>query len=134
MRPFEYAVLRVVPRVERGEFLNAGVVLYCPRGPGTFGETQFLDARVYLDRDRLRALDPKADADAVLAHLLAARKVCVGGAQAGTVGSFPPRERFGWLVAPRSTVVQPSPVHTGLTKDPKADLDRLLEVLVTVPK
>ena len=70
----------------------------------------------------------------MLAHLLAARKVCVGGAQAGTVGSFPPRERFGWLVAPRSTVVQPSPVHTGLTKDPKADLDRLLEVLVTVPK
>ena len=125
-RPFEYAILRVVPRVERGEFLNAGVILYCP-------ETKFLDARVHLDHERLRALDPGADHDAVLAHLRAARKVCDGGPEAGAVGLLPPRERFGWLVAPRSTVVQPSPVHTGLTDEPEAELERLLEVLVLPP-
>ena len=126
-RPFEYAVLRVVPRVERGEFLNAGVVLYS-------SEARFLDARLHLDRGRLRALDPGADPDTVLAHLEIVRKVCAGGSEAGAVGLLPPRERFGWLVAPRSTVVQPSPVHTGLTEDPGAELERLLEVLVAVPE
>lgn len=125
-RPFEYAVLRVVPRVERGECLNAGVVLYCSKD-------KFLDARVHLDRGRLRALDPEADPDAVLAHLRAALKVCAGGPEAGAVGLLSPRERFGWLAAPRSTVVQPSPVHAGLTEDPEAELERLLEVLVLPP-
>lgn len=124
--PFEYALLRVVPRVERGECLNAGVVLYCPA-------VKFLDARVYLDRRRLRALDPEAEPDLLLAHLRVARKVCTGGPEAGAVGLLPPRERFGWLVALRSTVVQPSPVHTGLTGDPEAELQRLLEVLVLPP-
>ena len=109
--PFEYAVLRVVPRVERGECINAGVVLYCQGW-------KFLDARVHLDPDRLLALDPEADLDAVRAHLEAARSVCAGGPEAGAVGALPPRERFGWLVAPRSTVVQPSSVHTGLTYGP----------------
>jgi hypothetical protein len=125
-RPFEYAILRVVPRVERGEFLNAGVVLYCPGA-------RFLDARVYLDPERLRALDPGADPEIVLAHLKAARKVCAGGSEAGAVGLLPPRERFGWLVAPRSTVVQPSPVHTGLTENPESELERLLKILVAIP-
>lgn len=124
--PFEYALLRVVPRVERGECLNAGVVLYCPA-------VKFLDARVHLDRRRLWALDPEADPDSLLAHLRVARKVCAGGPEAGAVGLLPPRERFGWLVALRSTVVQPSPVHTGLTGDPEAELERLLEVLVLPP-
>jgi hypothetical protein len=125
-KPFEYAILRVVPRVERGEFINAGVVLYCQA-------ERFLGARVHLDPARLMALDPDADLEAVRAHLEAARSVCVGGAEAGSVGRLPLGERFGWLVAPRSTVVQPSPVHTGLTDDPEAELERLLSTMVLPP-
>jgi hypothetical protein len=125
-KPFEYAVLRVVPRVERGEFINAGVILYCQ-------DERFLGARTHLDPDRLKALDPRADVDAVRAHLDAAGSVCAGGPEAGTVGSLPLRERFGFLVAPRSTVVQPSPVHTGLTCDPEAELERLLTSMVIPP-
>jgi hypothetical protein len=126
-RPFEYALLRVVPRVERGEFINAGVVLYCQ-------EAKFLEARVHLDRERLRALDPHLDPATVLAHLEVARRVCAGGPEAGAVGLMPPVQRFGWLVAPRSTVVQPSPVHTGLAEDPEEALDRLLKVMVCPPE
>jgi hypothetical protein len=125
-KPFEYAVLRVVPRVERGEFINAGVVLYCQA-------ERFLGARVHLDPARLKALDPDADLKALRAHLEAIRSVCAGGPEAGAVGRLPPGERFGWLVAPRSTVVQPSPVHTGLTDDPKAELERLLRSMVLLP-
>ena len=120
---FEYAVLRVVPRVERGESMNAGVLLYCQA-------RSFLGARVHLDRDRLRALDPAADADAVEHALRTAAGVCEGGDAAGPAGGEDPGRRFRWLTAPRSTVVQPGPVHTGLTADPGAELDRLLGVLV----
>ena len=123
---FEYAVLRVVPRVERGEFLNAGVVLHC----ATKG---FLDARIHLDPARLSALDPEADAAAVLAHLEVARLVCAGGPEAGYVGLMPKSQRFGWLTAPRSAVVQPSPVHTGFSKDPEGALEHLLRVMVLPP-
>ena len=125
-KPFEYAILRVVPRVERGEFINAGVVLYC-QADG------FLGARVYLDPDRLMTLDPGADLEAVRAHLEAVRPVCAGSPEAGSVGRLPIGERFGRLVAPRSTVVQPSPVHTGLTDDPEAELERLLRSMVLPP-
>ena len=125
-KPFEYAVLRVTPRVERGECINAGVVLYC-QADG------FLGARVHLDAHRLKALDPHADLEAVRAHLEAVRSVCAGGPEAGTVGRLPLRERFGFLVAPRSTVVQPSEVHTGLTDDPGAELERLLRSMVLPP-
>jgi hypothetical protein len=125
-KPFEYAVLKVIPRVERGECINAGVVLYCQAD-------RFLGARIHLDADRLKALDPAADLDAVRAHLEAARSVCAGGPEAGAVGRLPIRERFGWLVAPRSTVVQPSEVHTGLTEDPEAELERLLQSMVLPP-
>jgi hypothetical protein len=125
-KPFEYAVLKVIPRVERGECINAGVVLYCQAD-------RFLGARIHLDADRLKALDPGADLDAVRAHLEAARSVCAGGPEAGAVGRLPIRERFGWLVAPRSTVVQPSEVHTGLTDDPEAELERLLRNMVLPP-
>jgi hypothetical protein len=125
MSLFEYALLRVVPRVERGEFINAGVVLYCQ-------DARFLDARVYLDTGRLRALDPNLDPETVLRHLEAARLVCKGGPEAGAVGLLPPAQRFGWLVAPRSTVVQPSPVHTGFTDDPEEAIERLLRVMVCV--
>jgi hypothetical protein len=122
-KPFEYAVLRVVPRVERGEFINAGVVIYCQA-------ERFLGARVHVDPTRLKVLDPDADLKAVLAHLEAVRSICAGGSKAGSVGRLPLGERFGWVVAPRSTVVQPSPVHTGLTDDPEAELERLLRRMV----
>lgn len=123
---FEYAVLRVVPRVERGEFINAGVVLHCQ-------DEKFLDARIHLDPGRLSALDPAADLEAVQAHLEAVCLVCAGSPEAGLVGRMPKRERFGWLVAPRSTVVQSSTVHTGLTEDPEAELERLLWSMVLPP-
>ncbi len=120
---FQYALLRVVPHVERGEQLNAGVVLFCRR-------RGFLAARVALDRARLAALDPAADADDVERHLDVYSKVAAGDPAAGAVASMPDSERFHWLVAPSSTVIQPSPVHTGLTDDPAAELDHLFERLV----
>ncbi len=123
---FEYAVLRVVPRVERGEFVNAGVVLHC----ATKG---FLDAHIHLDPVRLSTLAPGADATAVLAHLEVARLVCAGGPEAGYVGLMPKSQRFGWLTAPRSAVVQPSPVHTGFSEDPAGALEHLLRVMVLPP-
>jgi hypothetical protein len=126
MSLFEYALLRVVPRVERGEFINAGVVLYCQ-------DKKFLDARVHLDTERLRALDPNLDPEVIRAHLEVARLVCEGGPEAGAVGLLPPVQRFGWLVAPRSTVVQPSPVHTGFTEDPIQAIEHLLRTMVQAP-
>jgi hypothetical protein len=123
---FEYALLRVVPRVERGEFINAGVVLYCQ-------DARFLDARVHLDPERLQALDPNLDPDTVRAHLEVARLVCEGGPEAGAVGLLPPGQRFGWLVAPRSTVVQSSPVHTGFADDPEEAIEHLLRTMVRAP-
>ena len=125
--PFEYALLRVVPRVERGEFVNAGVVLYCQ-------EKRFLEAAIDLDPERLRVLDPRLDPETVRAHLEAARRVCAGGPGAGPIGLLPPVQRFGWLVAPRSTVVQPGPVHTGLAEDPGEALDHLLRTMVRAPQ
>ena len=120
---FDYALLRVVPRVERGEFINAGVVLHCP-------EKNFLGARVHLEPERLAALDPSFDQARVLAHLETARLVCTGGREAGPIGLLPRSQRFGWLVAPRSTVVQPSPVHTGFAVDPEEALEHLLRTMV----
>ncbi|MEU3287903.1 DUF3037 domain-containing protein [Streptomyces longwoodensis] len=120
---FEYALLRVVPRVERGECVNAGVLVYC-RARG------FLGARVHLDEARLLALDPGADAAGVRAALRAVEAVCGGGEAAGQAAGDDPGRRFRWLVAPRSTIVQPGPVHTGLTTDPSAETERLLDLLV----
>jgi len=123
---FEYAVVRAVPRVERGECLNIGVLVWCQaRG--------FLGARTRLDEGRLRLLDPAADVELVGRHLAALTAVCAGGANAGAAGELPPGERFRWLTATRSTVVQPSPVHAGLTDDPAAELDRLARLLVDPP-
>ncbi|MGH3313876.1 MAG: DUF3037 domain-containing protein [Streptomyces sp.] len=120
---FEYALLRVVPRVERGEVMNAGVVLYCRA-------RSFVVARTHLDEERLRALDPQVDLAGVRAALHAAEGVCDGGEAAGQAAGDAPGRRFRWLVAPRSTVLQPGPVHTGLTADPQAEAERLLELLV----
>lgn len=121
--PFEYAVLKVVPRVERGESINAGVIVYCR-------ERDYLGAGVQLDADRLRALDPSADVEAICRALDAAADTCAPGGT-GPAAAEQIGRRFRWLTAPRSTVVQPGPVHTGLTADPAAELDRLLGLLVT---
>jgi Protein of unknown function (DUF3037) len=120
---FEYAVVHVVPRVERGERINAGVLVYCRA-------RSFVAARVHLDEARLRCLDPHADVAAVRAALRAVEGVCEGGERAGQAAGDDPGRRFRWLTAPRSTVVQPGPIHTGLTADPAADADRLLDLLV----
>jgi hypothetical protein len=122
---FEYAILRVVPRVEREEFINAGVVLFCRT-------RRFLDARIALDTRRLTALAPDLEAAAIQAELDHIPIVCVGGRAAGPIGLLPQAERFRWLVAPRSTIVQPSPVHCGLCDDPQIELDQLLETMVQV--
>jgi hypothetical protein len=121
--PFEYAVLRAVPRVDRGECLNVGVVLYCQA-------RDYLRAALHVDEARLLALHPGTDVDAVRAALAGVEAVCAGDADAGKAALGSRRERFGWLTAPRSTVVQVGPVHGGLTRDPGADLDRLLSRLV----
>jgi hypothetical protein len=122
-RPFSYAVLRVVPRVERGECFNAGVVLFCR-------QLGFLGARVGLDERRLAALAPDVSAEDVRAHLDALVRVAAGDPDGEAIAALPASERFGWLVAPSSTIIQPSPVHTGLSEDPQATLDALFAELV----
>lgn len=125
LKPFDYAVVRVVPRVERGEFINAGVIVSCaPLG--------YLGALVELDERRLGALAPGFDPSAVRPHLEAIPRICEGGAQAGPIGLLPPRARFHWLVAPRSTVIQTSPVHTGLCDDGDRMLRRLFDTMVRI--
>ena len=109
---FDYAIVRVVPRVERQEFLNAGVILFCL-------ERDFLKARVAVDEPRLRALWPGVDVDLVRHHLEAIPKICAGLPEAGPIARLSLRERFHWLVAPRSTIIQVSPVHTGLCNAPE---------------
>jgi hypothetical protein len=120
---FEYALLRVVPRVERGEQINAGVLVYCRA-------QSYVGARTHLDEARLLALDPDADVAGIRAALGAVEGVCAGGEAAGQAARDDAGRRFRWLIAPRSTVVQPGPVHTGLTVDPAAEAERLLDLLV----
>lgn len=115
---FDYAILRVVPRVERQEFINAAVVAYCP-------ERRFLGARVHLDLARLQALWPEADIDLVREHLVAVERICSGDQAAGPIAQLPLGERFHWITAPRSTIIQPSPVHTGVCDGTESLLDRL---------
>lgn len=126
MHAYEWALLRVVPRVERGEMVNAGVILYC-------GSVGFLAADTHLDAERVLALDPAADIEGIRRHLDAVVDACAGAAEAGPLAGRPLRERFGWLVAPRSTVVQTSPVHTGLTEHPAVELERLMAQMVHLP-
>ena len=120
---YDYAIIRVVPRVERGELINVGVILSCPA-------VDFLEARIDLDAARLRALDPALDVEATRANLEMIPRVCRGGAEAGELGALPQRSRFHWLVSPRSTIIQMSPVHTGRTDDPEKALQRLLDTMV----
>jgi hypothetical protein len=122
--PFQYAIVRVVPRVERGECVNVGVVFFCrPR--------RYLAARIAFDEERLAAFAPELDLAEVRAHLDAMEKIAAGDADSGPVAQLDQSERFHWLVAPSSTVIQTSPVHTGLCEDPEATLAGLVEKLVT---
>jgi DUF3037 family protein len=120
---YDYAVIRVVPKVDREEFINAGVILSCP-------DLSFLEARIKLDESRLLALDSNVDLDLVKNHLATIPTICRGGDGAGSIGQLPQRQRFHWLVAPRSTVIQTSPVHTGRCADPSAALEHLLSKMV----
>jgi len=124
--PYDYAIVRVVPRVERGEFINAGAIVSCQTD-------DFLEARIELDEARLLALDPRADLEAIRRNLESIPLICKGGPQAGPIGMLKPRERFHWLVAPRSTIIQTSPVHTGRCDDPRAALEHLLATMVRPP-
>lgn len=120
---YDYAIVRVVPRVEREEFINVGVILSCP-------ELDFLDARIDLDESRLRALDNTVDIESLRANLASIPLICAGGASAGPIGRLSPRERFHWLVAPRSTMIQMSSVHTGRCRDPAQALEHLVQTMV----
>lgn len=124
---YDYAILRVVPRVDRGESVNVGVILSCP-------ERQFLEARVELDEARVLALDPTVDLPTVTGALNAIIAICRGEAATGALGEMPQRNRFHFLVNPRSTMIQPSPTHTGRTHDPSATLDALMLKLVRAPR
>jgi hypothetical protein len=125
--PYDYAVFRVVPRVEREEFVNVGVIVSCPA-------RDFLEARVELDEQRLLALDPGLDVESIRAHLATIPAICAGGEQAGPIGQLSQRERFHWLVAPRSTTIQVSSVHTGSCADPTEVLEHLLNTMVRPPR
>jgi hypothetical protein len=121
--PYDYAVIRVVPRVEREEFINVGVLVSCPGA-------SLLVAGIELDEARLRALDPGADIDAVRLHLQAIERICRGGRDAGPIGQLPVRARFHWLTAKRSSIIQMSPVHTGRCLEPGQIVEHLLARMV----
>ena len=123
---YDYAIIRVVPRVDRGEQVNVGVILSVP-------DSDFLDARIEVDDVVIVALDPTIDLEAMHEQLAIIPCVCRGGEEAGAIGALPARARFRWLVSPRSTIIQPSPVHTGRTSDPAACLEKLMDRLVRRP-
>ena len=120
---YDYAVIRVVPKVEREEFVNVGVILSCP-------QRSFLEAQIELNESRLVALDSSLDLEMVKTHLATIPKICRGGEYAGPIGQLSQRERFYWLVAPRSTIIQTSPVHTGRCADPAVALRHLVSTMV----
>lgn len=127
MQPFEYAIVRVVPRVEREEFVNVGVIVFC-------ASHDFLEARIELDEARLLALDPRADLVSIGEHLAAIPSICRGEPDAGPIAALPLRERFAWLVSPSSAVLQTSPAHAGLCDAPESWIERLLERMVRIRK
>ena len=122
---YDYAVIRVVPRVERAEFVNVGVILSCQ-------DESFLDARIEIDEARLLALHPAIDLEAVRAHLATIPAICAGGEAAGPIGKLSRRERFDWLTAPRSTIIQTSPVHMGRCTEPQTAIEHLMNTMVRV--
>ncbi|MBD2258750.1 DUF3037 domain-containing protein [Pseudanabaena sp. FACHB-2040] len=120
---YDYAIIRVVPRVEREEFINVGVIVSC-------ASRKFLEAQIELDQQRLTALAPTLDVETVQGYLDAISIICAGGEQAGPIGQLPQRERFHWIVAPRSTIIQTSRVHTGLCKNLSTVIEHLLKTMV----
>lgn len=120
---FDYSVIRVVPRVEREEFFNAGVILSCPA-------QKFLEARIELDEQKLKAFAPDLKPQMIRDYLDIIPKICAGSKEAGVIGRFTARERFYWLTAQRSTIIQTSPVHTGLCRDAREMLEHLFEKMV----
>ena len=122
---FDYALLRVVPRVERQEFINAGVVVFCL-------EKRYLDARIHLDVERLKALWPEVDPALVAKHLEAIPRICAGDPTAGAIAKLSQRERFHWITAPRSTIIQPSPVHTGVCEHTDGMIDAMVKDLLLI--
>ena len=126
LHTYDYAVVRIVPRVERGEFINAGVIVSC-------AASQSLHACIELDEPRLLALDPGADLAGLRTALAALPVICAGGDAAGALGKLSVRERFHWLVAPRSTSIQTSPVHSGLCADLNQTMAQLMQRLVQTP-
>ena len=120
---YDYAVIRVVPRVEREDFINVGVILSCEA-------SRYLEARIELDEARLRALAPDLDIESVSRHLQAVTAICRGGPGTGPIGQLPPRARFHWLTAKRSSILQTSPVHTGKCSDMDAIMEHLLRRMV----
>jgi hypothetical protein len=124
---YDYAIIRVVPRVEREEFANVGVIVSCPA-------IKFLDARIELNERRLLAIDPTLDLESIRVHLATIPAICAGGEKAGPIGLLSQSERFHWLVSPRSTIIQTSPVHSGSCDDPAAVIEHLLETMVRPPK
>jgi hypothetical protein len=126
LRTYDYAIVRVVPRVERGEFVNAGIILSCD-------VERILQAGIELDESALLAIDAHVDLDLVRSALAVIPTICAGGEGAGDIGKMTARERFHWLVAPRSTIVQTSPVHTGQCADPGAALEHLMQTMVRRP-
>lgn len=123
---YDYAIIRVVPRVEREEFINAGVIVSCPA-------LEYLAARIELNEPRLLALDPEIDLELVRENLASIPAICAGGQGSGPIGRLTPRERFHWLVAPRSTMIQTSSVHTGRSDEPSRVLEQLLQKVVRQP-
>jgi hypothetical protein len=120
---YDYAVIRVVPRVDREEFMNVGVIISCPA-------KDFLEARIEMDEARLLAFAPQVDLEPIRAHLASIPRICAGGPDAGPIGQLSPRERFHWLVAPRSTIIQTSCAHSGRCTEPGTVSERLLNRMV----
>ncbi|HVO73549.1 MAG TPA: DUF3037 domain-containing protein [Ignavibacteriaceae bacterium] len=122
---YDYAVIRIVPKVDREEFINAGVILFC-------SDKDFLKAGVVLDEKRLKIFDPGIEVELVRTHLDAIKAICEGSASAGSIGKLSRRERFHWLTSPKSTIIQTSPVHSGYCKNPSDELNELLDKMVKV--
>jgi hypothetical protein len=124
---YDYAIVRVVPKVDREEFVNVGVIVSCPA-------RDFLEARIELDEKRLTAMDATIDLESIRIHLASIPAICAGGSEAGPIGLLTPRQRFDWLIAPRSTTIQTSAAHSGSCDDPAAALEHLLDTMVRSPR
>lgn len=122
---YEYAVIRIVPRVERAEFINAGVILYCHR-------TNFLGMKYHIDSERIKGLNPYIDIQKITELMTAFEKICYGKSDSGEIGKLIPAERFRWLSAKRSTIIQVSEVHPGFCKDPQEEIEKLIKEMVTI--